>query len=101
MGKPSLRCTSIHDALKNQYSFFIAALLLVAGIILMSGCGNADKTVMARTTVLSNGWKMQSSEKLAEIGGEAISMENFQNGEWEAYTSGLPIIPFYIVIIRI
>ena len=25
---------------------------------------------------------MQSGEKLDGIGGEAISMENFQNGEW-------------------
>ena len=68
--------------MKKQHSSFITAMLLVAGLLLISGCGDLEKTVVSRMAVLSDSWKMQAGDKLEGITGEAISQENFQSVDW-------------------
>lgn len=68
--------------MKSIHTLFVVTLLLVAGLSTIPGCTSQEETAASRTEVLSDGWKIQSSEKLEGVTGEAISQQDFQTTGW-------------------
>ena len=68
--------------MKKLHSLFVTVMLLVVSLFLIPGCDNLEEPPASRTEILSDGWKIQSGDKLEGITGEAISQGNFQSEDW-------------------
>jgi exo-1,4-beta-D-glucosaminidase len=68
--------------MKKLYFLFVITLPLIAGMLFISGCDKQEKPVASRTEILSEGWKIQSTQHLEGTTGEAISQKDFQSDGW-------------------
>jgi exo-1,4-beta-D-glucosaminidase len=68
--------------MKKLLSLPVTTLLTVISLFFLPGCDNLEESPVSRTDILSDGWKIQSGDKLEGITGETISGENFQSEDW-------------------
>ena len=62
---------------------------IIMSFLILSSCTNTEMPVTSRTEVISENWKMQSSEKLEGVDEASISESNFNEGLWlEAVVPG-------------